>query len=186
MEPIDGIDVDDLQERISSTKALVEKIVSEAVCRDRVDVSVSAELRYTGQGQAISLPMKDRDLSRKDLDALSATFRDRYFSAVGFTLDDISIELSSLSISARERKSASPTPDCDVRQDAATCNVRRIYDLDGEEAIPYRVFERDALDGSELKGPLIVSEPQTTTVVRPGWSVHRTHQGHLVLQRVSQ
>jgi 5-oxoprolinase (ATP-hydrolysing) len=54
----------------------------------------------------------------------------------------------------------------------------------GRERPDTPVFERDALmPGQPVKGPAIIIEPNSTTVVEPGWQAVRNRHGHLVLDR---
>ena len=49
-----------------------------------------------------------------------------------------------------------------------------------------QLFDRDALPvGTDLPGPLIVHDASATTVVEPGWTLHRTGSGDLILTRTS-
>ncbi len=45
------------------------------------------------------------------------------------------------------------------------------------------VMNRESLTGEPLPGPVIVEEYDTTTVVRPGWSVRRDPANNIVIQR---
>ncbi len=52
------------------------------------------------------------------------------------------------------------------------------------EAVSAPVHERDSLvPGTTLAGPAIVTEPNSTIVVEPGWSAERTRDNNIVLRR---
>lgn len=185
MEPLDEIDNDALMARVSSARYHVQQVVSDAALLDRIDMSIMADLRYRGQGLTLSLPLADQGGVALDLEALSAAFLERYKFLVGFTLNDIEIELTSLSITARERTEFAPTPESPRRSDCPAEASRDVYDLQSQAPLSYRVVDRDTLDIASIIGPAILSEPQTTTVVRPGWSVQRSDQGHLIMERAT-
>jgi N-methylhydantoinase A len=57
----------------------------------------------------------------------------------------------------------------------------------GEDPIDTPVYKRDQLGaGATFLGPAVVEERETTSVIRPGWSVEVTADGSLVATRDSQ
>ena len=56
----------------------------------------------------------------------------------------------------------------------------------GQAAVETPVFRRDLLvPGMRLDGPVIVEERETTSVIRPGWSMEVTRDGSLIATRNS-
>jgi len=48
------------------------------------------------------------------------------------------------------------------------------------------VYRRDRLvPGTRFDGPAVVEERETTSVIRPGWSVEVAHDGSLIATRES-
>ncbi|MDA8750653.1 hydantoinase/oxoprolinase family protein [Planktomarina temperata] len=181
VEALDSIDVRALAERIDATQSYVEGIVAEAVPVGKIMITIKAELRYQGQGLDILLPVPNGFVDA--FDTLSAEFARRYQALVGFTLKDIPIELVSITVSAREvSEQAVPVTICHASK-PPPINQRLIYDLNAQGQIPYHVIERSAMDEHAHAGPAVVPEAQTTTLVRPGWSVRKDTQGHLIMER---
>lgn len=182
MSTLHDVDVVMLSKRVKGQLNYVRKIVEEAVPADCVTTSISAEMRYKGQGFELSVELDGKADFAAELLKLEATFIKRYEKLVGFYLQDVPIEIVSISVSARElRKTDEP----EILQDSivAAEETRNIYDLNSQDYIEYRVFKRRALSRDAIDGPAVVSEAQTTTLVRPNWSVHRSEIGHLVLER---
>lgn len=179
---LDAIDTEALTERVHQQIAYVRSIVAEAVRSERITTSLQAEMRYQGQGLELFIDLPNGEDFAASLSQLEAVFVDRYKALVGFDLQNIPIELVSISVSARE--ALQPTSMTDQQtvtpQDAQT---RDIYDLKTKDHLNYAVMDRSALNGSFIDGPTVISEPQTTTLVRPGWNVHRSEIGNLVLER---
>ena len=182
MRTLDDLDTGTLAERVSEQLAYVRKIVAEAVPQDRITTAIRAEMRYQGQGFDLSLDIGDEASFAAGLAGLGDRFIERYERLVGFRLADIPIEIVSISTSARETREIE-MPDMIHRPKRAVEGSRAIYDRAAQDRIPYRVIERAALNGSMIDGPAVVSEAQTTTLVRPGWSLCRSDTGHLVLER---
>lgn len=179
---LDAIDTEALTERVHQQIAYVRSIVAEAVRSERITTAIQAEMRYQGQGLELFIDLPKGEDFAASLSQLEAVFIKRYKALVGFDLQNIPIELVSISVSARE--ALQPTSMTDQQtvtpQDAQT---RDIYDLKTKDHLNYTVMDRSTLNGSFIDGPTVISEPQTTTLVRPGWNVHRSEIGHLVLER---
>jgi N-methylhydantoinase A/oxoprolinase/acetone carboxylase beta subunit len=62
-----------------------------------------------------------------------------------------------------------------------------VFDLNAGNYGRCPEFARDALVPLEWHpGPVVISEPQTTTVVPKGWRVQLARDGHLVLENSGQ
>ncbi len=179
---LDAIDTEALTERVHQQIAYVRSIVAEAVRSEHITTAIQAEMRYQGQGLELFIDLPNGEDFAASLSQLEAVFVERYKALVGFDLQNIPIELVSISVGARE--ALQPTSMTDQQtvtpQEAQT---RDIYDLKAKDHLNYAVMDRSALNGSFIDGPTVISEPQTTTLVRPGWNVHRSEIGHLVLER---
>lgn len=182
MELLHHVDVVELSQRVADQLSYVRSIVGEAVPADCVSTTVKVELRYKGQGLEVVLEHPADDGFSIEAADLEAEFIEKYKALVGFTLKNISIELVSVSLTARENKALetnSFTPACN--EDAAS--TRMVFDLSAQKKITYQVLKRASLGVNVSNGPAVVIEDQTTTLVRPGWSVRTSKEGHLILDR---
>ncbi|MEL0293235.1 MAG: hydantoinase/oxoprolinase family protein, partial [Alphaproteobacteria bacterium] len=181
VETMDAIDASDLSKRIENTKAYVRNIVEEIVEPKHVSCNAVAELRYQGQGLEVALPLAGHD--GLDLDDLVRRFEQRYREIVGFTLPQIPIELISISVRAFEVREKSVTKVAEQSKRQTDECYREVYDQHSNEFLTHRVVERRDLGTQCLHGPLIITEPQTSTLVKSGWKVQQSISGHLVLER---
>lgn len=181
VEPLEDIDADALTARINAALKEVVGIVAKAAPAAQIDCAVQAEMRYLGQGLDLSLPL---DAEADDMFSdLQDRFEAEYERRIGFTLDSISVELVSISISAREH-SGPPISQGKRQPDGeAMLSGRSVYDLSAGQHLDYTVAERREMNGHAMTGPVIVTEEQTTTLVRPGWAVRQSVEGHLILER---
>ncbi|MEG3663315.1 hydantoinase/oxoprolinase family protein [Celeribacter halophilus] len=181
MAPLQDVDASELSQRVVDQVALVTTIVSEAVPIDNIDATVKLELRYQGQGLEVALEYPS-DSFVINAPALEEEFVRRYRALVGFTLPNIPIELVSVSVTARERRGLEKQPFVPQNADDAVV-TRQVFDLEAQERVTYRIVKRSALGMATIQGPAIVTEDQTSTLVRPGWTVHASDDGHLILDR---
>lgn len=181
MALLQSVDAPGLSERIADQLADVRAIVGEAVPADRIDASVKVELRYQGQGLEIVLEHGAENFAI-DVAGLEAEFVSKYDALVGFTLDNIPVELVSVSVTARERavpKSQAFEP----KTGEGAVVTRQVFDLAAQDHVTYQIVTRSSLGHDTLQGPAVVTEDQTTTLVRPGWNVCASDHGHLILDR---
>jgi N-methylhydantoinase A/oxoprolinase/acetone carboxylase beta subunit len=180
MDVLADVDAVGLSARVAEQQLHVRAIVEAAVPADRVATTIKAELRYQGQG--LEIPIDVAHPSEINVTALREDFINRYKELVGFTLNNIPVELVSVSITAREIREleAQPFAPNDIERSDVT---RDVFDLAAQTTVTYRVLPREAVSGVTVRGPVIVTEEQTTTLVRPGWFVHASPQGHLILDR---
>lgn len=181
MELLHDVDVVELSQRVADQLSYVRSIVGEAVPADCVSTTVKVELRYKGQGLEVVLEHPTDDSFTIEAAALEAEFIERYKALVGFTLKNISIELVSVSLTARENKaleSHSVTPAC--AEDGSS--TRMVFDLSAQKKITYQILKRASVGVNVSCGPAVITEDQTTTLVRPGWSVRSSKEGHLILE----
>lgn len=175
---IDKVDVVALTKRIAEELTYVRKIVEKAIPADCIATSTKADMRYQGQGLEITLDIE----GKVDLAKLETVFLKRYDAQLGFCLRDIPIEIVSISVEAREIREIKPAAFSLNTQNETEFN-RDIYDLKSTNYIDYKVIERTALNGASIDGPTVITEDQTTTLVRPDWSMQQSKTGHLVLER---
>ena len=182
---LDSINPDALAERLADARKNVHVIVSKAVPPSHITLSAKVELRYQGQGHTIAIPLHEADALGLKLAELGESFTHHYQALMGLTLPDIPIELVSISVSAREHQPDSKPERVLPVAVTNSSSKRPIYDLAAKASLSYTTIERSAMNAQSLTGPAVITESQTTTLVRPGWSVQASDTGHLIMERVS-
>ncbi|MCZ4291501.1 hydantoinase/oxoprolinase family protein [Hoeflea alexandrii] len=182
MELLHDVNVAELSKRVVDQLSFVRGIVEEAVPADRVNTTVKVEIRYKGQGLEVVLEHPADTSFVIDAAQLEAEFIDRYKALIGFTLNNIPVELVSVSVTAREKRALSTHAFVPSAPQEAV-PTRKVFDLAAQKQISYQIFKRASLGAAASHGPAVVTEDQTTTLVRPGWSVRASGEGHLILDR---
>jgi N-methylhydantoinase A len=133
-----------------------------------------ADLRYRLQSYELTV-------EADDLGALAERFAEAHEQRYGYRVDGEPIELVNLRLTTTV---AVPKPELhEAPAEGATSADRRRANFDGEW-IEVDVLERTTLGaGSEVAGPAVVEFPESTCVVRPGWSGAVDDAGTLVLRR---
>ena len=124
----------------------------------------AADLRYLGQIHTVTVPVSGA--------GAWATLRDDFDTAheraYGYAARDVEVELINLRLTvvfALERPRVARI----ARGETAPFETRTIYSSVLQDALEYRVYQRERLGaGARVDGPAVVEEAGTTTVVEPG------------------
>ena len=133
-------------------------------------LSVEVAMQYAGQGHRVDVSLP-ADAANRDLGALlRERFEETYRSAYGQVLGERRIEALTWRAVARLEGADSAHSDghglCE--DGAAEKGERVVHFVDREGAMPCRVFDRYRLKpGTELAGPAIVEERESTIVIGP-------------------
>ncbi len=164
----------------ASLKRLVQACQSELadqlILADKIVTSEKASLRYHGTDLSISVPFATVDLMKED-------FEKRHFDRFGFVMNDKNLVVESISVDA-EAKSPAPKMTATIDQIARValpqCNV---YLEDQWQMIDLWRSEDIALS-SLIKGPALIAEKMSTTIIERGWHATLDKNGALIIRRV--
>ena len=133
-------------------------------------LSVEVAMHYAGQGHRVDVSLP-ADAANRDLAALlRERFEETYRSAYGHVLGERRIEaLTWRAVARGEGTDSAHSQSHGFCEDgAAEKGERIVHFVDREGAMPCRVFDRYRLKpGTELAGPAIVEERESTIVIGP-------------------
>ncbi|MDA1280115.1 MAG: hydantoinase/oxoprolinase family protein [Chloroflexi bacterium] len=154
----------------------------------------SVEMRYWGQSFELSVPAPDLpDIDARWMSELVEAFNDAHETAYGFRANGEPVELVNLRLTtvgkiARPQMKKLETTGTDAS--VAVKGQRDVYfaeDVENsghEGMVQTSVYDRARLPaGAVFRGPAIIEEPDSTTVIHPSWTVKVDDYGNLVLQR---
>lgn len=140
---------------------------------------VSADMRY--QGQAFDLSIELKDYQGPVASAFRALFEARHEALYGFSEPAAAVDIKRLVVSAVGELSRIATGQAEQHQQIPA-STRRIF-------LAGRWFDAPCLmrDGmphdSDIEGPAIIEQSDTTVVVPAGWTVRRLSSGDLKMTR---
>ncbi|HEV8720478.1 MAG TPA: hydantoinase/oxoprolinase family protein, partial [Candidatus Binatia bacterium] len=156
------------------------------IAADRIVFERAADMRYVGQEHAVAVRMPANvadETARKEVKRLfDEAHEQRYsHSAPEESADIVSLRVSAIGRLGKPQFSkipqGEPTPPW-----AALRSTRSVI-FDGIGVVEAAVFDRTKLlQGNVIKGPAIIEEAASTTVVEPGDTVTVNAYGHLVMQ----
>ena len=150
---------------------------------DDSEIVRTADMRYVGQGHEISVPVPLGELTEGS-DALQAAFDASYKKLYGRLCEGVPVEAIHWRVTV-----SGPEPEiCDV---VSVGEVAGDHVSEGQRDVLFandkygtEVYKRHKLGkGVVLKGPAIVEEVESTTVLPPGWVLQVDDTGNLILMR---
>jgi len=148
-------------------------------------ITHAADMRYVGQGHELTEPFGGGIPSAA---SLRETFEQRYAALFGRVIHGGSVEVLSwqMRLSQETWRPHTQKPKTLPVVASESCNRREVFDPLTGNFEPYSVYERHALSpGSEVNGPALIVEDDTTTVVTAAFNVRVDAIGHLILERVA-
>lgn len=155
------------------------ELAAQGVRPDQIAVTPRARLRYDGTDTLVDVDLGDPATMAS---AFTESFRATYSFAMDRPLivEGIAVE----AIGLTEQPDLRPAPPPEHPDRAGTQGVRIHAAGAWREAV---ACSRDSLrPGHAVDGPALIWEPDSTTVVEPGWRAELVATGHLVLRRVAE
>jgi N-methylhydantoinase A len=147
-----------------------------------------AFMRYVGQGHEISVSLPSRRLSPADVEKIRAEYDAEYTRFYDRPVPGSDVEIMSFAVTvATETDAVAPVSDeCPARAETPA-GMRAVRDSVTAEISEWAMFDRATLaPGSALRGPAIIAEDETSTLVGPGWSARINTRGYIELMREAQ
>jgi N-methylhydantoinase A len=170
---------------LSSMAADARAVVEPALGKVRPTVQIIADCRYIGQGHEIRVSVPVKKLSKADGAKIKAAFERLYEQVYGLRIPNQEAEAITWSVTvssqatkpkraAKATKKAAPKPR----------SRRRIYDPALGKQVDAPVYWRfDMKPGSAIKGPAIIAEDETSTIVGANFKASVNSLGYIVLER---
>jgi N-methylhydantoinase A len=145
----------------------------------------TADMRYRGQGHEISVPLPAGPYRAEDMDGLRAAFDRRYAAQFGRTIPGLDVEVLSWTLAvASDRGDATRCPPDPAAAAPKPVAMRRVFDPAAAAWSEIPVYWRPELAaGSSIKGPAVIAESETSTLVGPGFSARLNALGYIVMER---
>ena len=146
-----------------------------------------AYMRYVGQGHEIVVDLPKRLLVDADASTLKALFDAAYEKHFGRTIPAMTVEILTFSLILTKPQENVPRGLQTVAKVASpkADEMRLVFDPTRLEDIQYAVYRRaDLPPGTQLSGPAVITEEQTTTIVNRGFELSVGATGYLDLVRI--
>ena len=160
-------------------------VVEPALGGAKATVQIIADCRYVGQGHEIRVSVPLRKLADKDGARLKAGFERLYEQVYGLRIPNQEAEAITWSVTVSS-KVQKPKRAAKATAKAAppARGKRLIYDPAMGKQVAAPVYWRfDMKPGSTIKGPAIIAEDETSTIVGANFKASINSLGYIVLER---
>jgi N-methylhydantoinase A len=179
-QPLDALTTSDLKRmKAQLADEVTRRLAADGFIGQRVALSWEADLRHEGQATELTVHYDGDDLGE-----LAARFVAEYQKTYGYR-DESPIELVKLRVMGsglRERRLDFRHLAVESRAGAPTARFRAVHFMRGSPPVETEIVARSALTTSPRRGPLVIEEFDSTTVVPPDANVHRDAMGNIVLE----
>jgi 5-oxoprolinase (ATP-hydrolysing) len=153
------------------------EVAGQDIAKANITLLRQVHVKYAGTDAALVA-------AHGDLATIKTSFEEQHRQRYGFIVPGKVLIVDSVSVEAIGATEAvgDPLLSNTATTDAAPQAMVPFWAEGKEWSAP--VFDRIALrPGQLVNGPAIVLDPTSTTVVEPGWRIHLTERGHLVVER---
>jgi N-methylhydantoinase A len=182
---MEKLEIGDIEERFAKMEVHAEKTMfGEGISRDRMILVRELDIRYVGQGHALTIPLPRSRFDEKIKREIESQFDDvhlnRYMHNAPLQPKElVAIRLVSIgqmkkaSLTRIRSGTIEPTPD-------SVQNPREVY-IDGAFK-KCKIYDRSRLLANNvILGPAIIEERVSTTMLLDGYSVEVDPFGHLII-----
>jgi N-methylhydantoinase A len=206
-KPAASVEPRDLSRAYAAMEAkALEQLREEKIAESEIEIEWTADLRYVGQAYELNVPIdaasridrnvtklsKGRDaaaqrnkkLTRKDVDATVARFHALHQKVYEYSSTDEPVDVINVRLIA---KGAVPNVKIPKRKHAvasprAALKGKRMVYFEGRGFVNVPVYERDLLQpGNLVKGPCMIEEIISSTVVIPGATAKVDVWGNIII-----
>ena len=180
------IDPKQLEQRfLDGERQLRERLADDGCGDDRIAIERAVDLRYQGQSYELKIPIDEAVLSDASLERLAAAFHDAHRNEFGHDFPEYEIEFVNVRLTG-----IGVLPHLEHVHvtggsvEAAARGKRDVgYVIDGAIAfLPTTLFARDQLPiGDELKGPALIQQTDSTTLIPPQCRFRRDEIDNLII-----
>jgi N-methylhydantoinase A len=170
----------ELTEKASST------LISDGISKDKLEVTLQADVRYTGQAFQLSIEISQADFEAQGLDLLISRFDEQHTQLFTFALDEgheIVMVRAIVSAAATALPASKQIAGNTTLLECKIADTKIYHEGQYHQAA---IYERAKMVvGLIVPGPCIVGEMDSTTVILPGYIATVDTVGNLLINPVN-
>jgi len=181
---LESVDVEALQRRFDGMEAVAQQeFEAQGIAREQIVHERAIDLRYSIQKYELPVPVARSGLKPDAIAAWRNAFDEIHEKHFGSRAEDQKVEIVNYRLTTKvivPKPKAAELPAQGASCDGAIKARRRAY-FDGWRDTP--VYDRDKLhSGNQLRGPAIIEQMDSTTVVHPGQTAHIDRFGNIIIE----
>jgi N-methylhydantoinase A len=168
------------------TEKAASTLIADGISKDDLEVTLQADVRYTGQAFQLSIEISKADFEAKGLDLLISRFDEQHTQLFTFALDEGHEIVMVRAIVSAASKSLPESKQINGSTTLLECKIADTKIYHQGEYHQAAIYERSKM-GVDLvvPGPCVVGEMDSTTVILPGYAATVDAVGNLLINPVN-
>src|SRR4051794_429794 len=186
LQRLDGFDAAAANALFAAMRAEAEPIVRRGAGVQPLTETRSAFMRYRGQGHEIAVPLPTRPYRNEDATPLREAFESEYRRLYSRVIPGVDVEILSwvMLLSAPTPTEAAIAGPAAEPYSPSPASLRSVFDPDTGDFVEVAIHERRNLKpGAFIRGPAIITEDETSTVVSRLFDARLDTLGYIELVR---
>jgi N-methylhydantoinase A len=182
---LSGFDAATVNRLFADMRREAEEIVRQGTLQAELSEQRSAFMRYRGQGHEIAVSLPVRDLTAADRATITTLFEDAYGKLYSRSIPGVDIEILSWIITVAAPAEGELAVAMPLKPGVAKPLGRRpVFDPAAAEFRDVPIYWRaDLAPGTTIRGPAVIAENDTSTVVSAQFDVRIDRFGYIELTR---
>ena len=173
--PYSETEVDQLALSYSKLEGeLVDEVIQEGVARENIEVRHFMDLRYAGLEACLTIP-------RSATETFASSYENEHRRLYGYATPDRVLEIVAIRLSATGGSGVTIEPSLPQSPQPLPPSTTSALFVDGEQVMAEVYARHDLKPGMQIRGPAMVLESMSTTIIDPGWQAEMYGGGELVL-----
>ena len=168
------------------TESVVTRLLNEGAFRNKVKVFWTIDMRYSGQLHEVNISLANNKLTEKDLFTAERDFHEEHLREFAYKIDNEPTEVVTFRVRAVWESPRSVLPKIaanDLKSAFKKYRMAYFYRLNRWVSTP--VYQREKLgSGCEIKGPSIIEEMASTTLIPPFFQAQVDQYGNIRMNQV--
>ncbi|MCB1416609.1 MAG: hydantoinase/oxoprolinase family protein, partial [Nitratireductor sp.] len=183
LSPLDAIDWAEASRAIDAMMEDGGQTLKEAgIDPCQIEYTFAVDLRYLGQQSELTIELTGDPRKQRDACQMRQRFETEYEAQYGLKLNDMAVELVGWRITAKGAVPDRAAATAPGKGDSPAPRHRTVHFRAGAREVP--VYDRSELTlGTEIEGPLIVEERETTIFIQPGWTASLHENGSIIANK---
>ena len=179
-------DVDAVNALLTDMAREAEAVVAQGSFGAPTSETRIAFMRYVGQGHEIPVPLPARKLTHADVAEIRAAYDTEYTRFYDRPVPGSDVEIMSYAVLVATVPEADDVAvmTTSVASTPVAARTLMVRDTTTGEVASWSVFDRAELSaGATMRGPAIIAEDETSTLVCPGWNASINAWGYIEMLR---
>jgi len=178
----DSLDVDRINRQFNDVETSAEEELRADQYKGRIYCVNTVKMRYAGQNHEYDVPIPHGSITEDVLYAAFNSFHQRHEALYGYQLPDAIIEIISLSTTAVGRTDKPPMEFLRPERSKSKPQSQLVY-FPETGYTDTRIIERQSVETGEcVRGPAVLVEHGSTTLLRPGDKMVVDSSGSLIIE----